>query len=281
MPEDTPQPPRNTAWETGWNPDTSRTPGTRRLWLAGVLALATVAACATAISVMDDHRDRPARATGAPAPSDEVTEPGLISFGSPSPSEIATSPEGSAATRPGGRKEPQNAGTPSAEPSSAPASKAPADPPASRPGSPSAPKPAVRWRSLRSVNFPDRYWHVSDGLVRLDPIGSATAREDATFKLVKGLADSACYSFATADGDYLRHRSFVLRSERDDGTALFEKDATFCPRDAPVSGAIMLESVNFPGRFLRHRDFRLRLDPFQRDSLYRSDSAFRLVDGLA
>ena len=31
-------------WEDGWAPDTSRAPGTRRLWLAGGLAVATVVA---------------------------------------------------------------------------------------------------------------------------------------------------------------------------------------------------------------------------------------------
>jgi hypothetical protein len=131
------------------------------------------------------------------------------------------------------------------------------------------------------VNYPDRYWHVSGGYVKLDPITSASARQDATFKVVKGLADSSCYSFATHDGRYLRHRSFLLRSERNDGSGLFEQDATFCPRTSAYSGAVMLESVNYPGRFLRHQNFQLKLEPSQYSDLYRADSAFRLVDGLA
>jgi hypothetical protein len=118
--------------------------------------------------------------------------------------------------------------------------------------------------------------------VRLDPIGSGSEqREDATFKRVKGLADSSCYSFVTSDGDYLRHRNVVLRKDSDDGSALFRQDATFCPRASAYSGAVMLESVNYPGRFLRHQDFQLRLDPYQNTSLYQADSAFRLVEGLA
>ncbi|MFJ9420541.1 AbfB domain-containing protein [Streptomyces sp. NPDC101249] len=277
MPEQTPRPPQDHPWDTGWTPDTARTPGTRRLWLAGVLALATVAACATAISVTDRHRDRPERTAAAPAPSDQVTEPGLISFGSPSPSEAA-SPAGETDEKAAdGERTPRTPDAPahrSATPS------APAAPSAPRTSPTAAPKPSATWRSLRSVNQPDRFWHVTGGLVRLDPVGSARDRADATFKLVKGLADSSCYSFATAGGGYLRHRDFVLRAEHDDGSALFEKDATFCARPAEVSGAVVLESVNFPGRFLRHRDFLLRLDPFRYGPLYRADSAFRLVDGL-
>ncbi|WP_234426270.1 AbfB domain-containing protein, partial [Streptomyces kebangsaanensis] len=90
-----------------------------------------------------------------------------------------------------------------------------------------------------------------------------------------------CHSFATADGGYLRHRGFLLRAEPDDGSALFRQDATFCPRVSAHAGAVMLESVNHPGRFLRHQNFQLRLDPYQSGDLYVADSAFRLVDGLA
>ncbi|MFF7974741.1 AbfB domain-containing protein [Streptomyces sp. NPDC007905] len=60
-----------------------------------------------------------------------------------------------------------------------------------------------------------------------------------------------------------------------------EQDAVFCPRTSSFSGAVMLESVNYPGRFLRHQDFRLGLDPYQNTDLYRADSAFLLVDGVA
>ncbi|MGN5378292.1 AbfB domain-containing protein [Streptomyces lasalocidi] len=135
--------------------------------------------------------------------------------------------------------------------------------------------------SVRSVNYPDRYWHISGDYVRLDPITSTADRRAATFTVVKGLANSGCYSFATADGGYLRHRDFLLRAEHDDGTDLFRQDATFCPRPSSVGGATMLESVNYPGRFLRHQNFRLKLDPYQDTDPYRADSAFRLVDAPA
>ncbi|WP_449488396.1 AbfB domain-containing protein, partial [Streptomyces purpurascens] len=111
-------------------------------------------------------------------------------------------------------------------------------------------------------------------------IGRPEQRDDATFRRVSGLADSSCYSFTTADGRYLRHRSFVLVEDGDDGSALFRKDATFCPRPVYPSGAVMLESVNYPGRFLRHRDFQLRLDPYQHYGQFRADASFRLVAGL-
>jgi hypothetical protein len=122
---------------------------------------------------------------------------------------------------------------------------------------------------------------VRDGSVRLDRIGSGSEqREDATFRRVTGLSDSSCNSFTTSDGRYLRHRGFLLVADRDDGSPLFREDATFCPRVRSPSGALSLESVNYPGRFLRHRDFQLRLDPYEHSRQYRSDASFQIVSGL-
>ncbi|MGI5374517.1 AbfB domain-containing protein [Streptomyces sp. CA-251387] len=275
MPENKTRPPQDQPWENGWAPDTSRTPGTRRLWLAGGMAVATVVACVTAIAVSDRAPDHTSAAASSSA--SDTTTPGLISFATPSQTTPAKGKSGlatpQAAPRAPGQ---QHATTPKPAPE-------PSKSPSSGTGSPTtAPKPpAGTWRSVRSVNYPDRYWHVNSGYVKLDTVGGSESREDSTFKLVKGLADASCYSFATADGTYLRHRDFVLRSERNDGSALFRQDATFCPRAAAYSGAVMLESVNYPGRFLRHQNFQLKLAPFQNSSLYLSDSAFQLVAGLA
>ncbi|WP_328428542.1 AbfB domain-containing protein [Streptomyces sp. NBC_00443] len=272
MPENKSRPSQDQPWENGWAPDTSRAPGTRRLWLAGGMAVATIVACATAIVVMERAPDEQTRS--APA-DDNTTVPGLISFASPS----ETPPKGKSglstaeATTRAPRQ--QDAGTPKPAPK-------PTESSSREAGSSAAPKPpaATTWRSVRSVNYPDHYWHVSGGYVALDPVRGSESREDSTFKQVKGLADSSCYSFATHDGAYLRHRNFVLRPERHDGSAQFKQDATFCPRDSSHSGATMLESVNYPGYFLRHRNFVVRLERFEYSSLYLADSSFRIVGGL-
>ena len=276
MPETTPEPPRNQPWENGWAPDTSRAPGTRRLWLAGALALSTIVACATAIAVMDRDSDRPSRASGIPSSAVAETPPGLISFASPSTNGVTT---------PAGRSGPSSAQastspSPSSHDSAAGGSK-PSKAPGTHASSPSHSNPSATYRSVQSVNYPDRYWHVSGDYVKLDPPAGSESRQDSTFRVVKGLADSSCYSFATHDGKYLRHRNFLLRDEPNDGSSLFKQDATFCPRASAYSGAVMLESVNYPGRFLRHQNFQLKLDSYQYSDLYQQDSAFRFVAGLA
>ncbi|MER5197900.1 AbfB domain-containing protein [Streptomyces sp. NPDC002755] len=279
MPENKSRPSQE-HWENGWAPDTSRAPGTRRLWLAGGLAVATIVACVTAIALNDKPVDDKSDARQGQTLSDEETEGGLISFATPSASGSAT-PTGKRSTTASASASPKTSSSPEAQGSSTP--DAPAAPSASSTTTkPSTPKPAATQRSVRSVNYPDRYWHVSGGLVKLDPVGGSESRADSTFTVVKGLADSSCSTFVTADGTYLRHRDFVLRAERNDGSTLFKQDATFCAVPSSYSsGAVMLQSVNYPGRFLRHKNFSLRLDTYGYGSNNREDYSFRLVDGLA
>lgn len=277
MPDSNSRPPRHPSWENGWSPDSSRVPGTRRLWLAGAMAIATVAACVTAITVTENQAADPSLTKDRPADA-SASGPGLISYPTPTPTDSGAHTPGRTSASPGGRTPTSDSALPH------PAATGPATDPAESlsPSPSSSPtKASTSRRSVRSVNYPDRYWKVSGGLVTLDPVGDPRSREDATFDLVKGLADSSCHSFATSDGRYLRHREFVLRAEPDDGSALFEQDATFCPREAPASGAVLLESVNYPGRYLRHQHFRLRLDPYRRGGADPADFSFRLVDGLA
>lgn len=262
-------------WETGESPDQTRVPGTRRLWAAGVLAVAVLIGSVTAIALEERRPDDTARdRTGQTNSSDDslvsgVSLPpaapeGKSGLSSPQPSKSKSSAPSD--TQQGGAKPEPSTST------SAPAGK---KPPSSFTSS--------SWKSVQSVNYPDRYWHLRSGMIRLDQVstrsGSET-REDSTFKVVSGLADPSCYSFVMEGGRYVHHEGFRLQADRDDGSKLFEQDATFCPRRSFHSGAVMLESVNYPGRFLRHRDFGLRLEPVENHQLYWADTAFRLVKGL-
>ncbi|MFE1289070.1 AbfB domain-containing protein [Streptomyces sp. NPDC058751] len=260
-------------------------PGTRRLWLAGGLAAAVTIAVIAVISVSGTHSDASSRGTGNRTASD-TANPFLL--GAPAPAGSTTAPAGkSALSSPGTSL--------SASPDSAsrnPASPTPSDrssggtgaPAPAASGTASTPRPAPALKSVQAVNYPDRYWYLSGGQILLAPVSSrstAATRRAASFKVVPGLAKSSCYSFATSDGSYLRHRDFRLRADRDDGSALFRQDATFCPRPSRRSGAVRLEAVNYPGWFLRHRDFRLGLERHERGRLYGADSSFRLVRGWA
>ncbi|MFJ8019304.1 sigma-70 family RNA polymerase sigma factor [Streptomyces sp. NPDC096311] len=132
--------------------------------------------------------------------------------------------------------------------------------------------------ALRSVDEPGDYVSQSGRLGVLDGVGAAGSEVDrraATFTFVPGLADPDCYSLRDAAGRYLRHYFFRLRLDANDGSAVFQKDATFCVRSGAADGSVSLESYNFPGRYLRHRaDRQLWLDPSENTAAYRSSRSF-------
>jgi len=135
--------------------------------------------------------------------------------------------------------------------------------------------------ALRSVDNPGDYVSQSGRLGILGPVGatsSAATRQAATFTFVPGLADPRCYSLRDATSRYLRHYAFRIRLDTDDGSVIFQKDATFCPRSGSTAGSVSLESYNYPGRYLRHRDnLQLWLDPFKNTAAHRASRSFVLV----
>ncbi|WP_408648130.1 family 43 glycosylhydrolase [Streptomyces gossypiisoli] len=145
--------------------------------------------------------------------------------------------------------------------------------------------PTHTTRSLQSVNFPGRYAAVrSDSLGHLDPVTSsstAAVKQNATFTVVPGLADSTCYSLRDSSGRYLRHMDFRVRFDASNGTALFRQDATYCARPGSATGSVSLESYNYPGRYLRHYYYELRVDPYQDNATFRADSSFTAVSPWA
>ncbi|MFF7390212.1 AbfB domain-containing protein [Streptomyces scabiei] len=278
-------------WETGVAPNDTRIPGTRRLWLAGALALAVVSSCVTAITLQgsgpDDSSEKNGRTTAAddrvlPALSLPPTSPpatsapdGKSGLSEPQGSEVDSKNgdgKGKDADGSKGSDDKQQGG---AKPTSGP-SKSPA--PTKKP-----PSRSTTRKSVRSVNYPDRYWHLRNGVIQLDQVSSRSGsetKEDSSFKVVSGLANSSCYSFRMADGRYVRHQSFVLRASGNDGSRLFQQDATFCPRSG-YSGSVMLESVNYPGHFVRHRSFQLRLERAEHSGSFYADATFSLVKGFS
>jgi hypothetical protein len=132
--------------------------------------------------------------------------------------------------------------------------------------------------ALRSVDSPGAYVSRSGSLGVLGPVdadSSASTRQAATFTFVPGLADPRCYSLRDTTGRYLRHYAFRIRLDVDDRSAIFRKDATFCPRSGSTAGSVSLESYNYPGRYLCHRDnLQLWLDPSGKTASARAGRSF-------
>ncbi|MEE2036672.1 AbfB domain-containing protein [Nocardiopsis sp. CT-R113] len=110
----------------------------------------------------------------------------------------------------------------------------------------------------------DRYLRHENGLAFTAPVdedSSALLRADATWRIVPGLADDACFSLESHNrpGEYLRHAESRVSREPSDGSTLFEEDATWCAVPGLGGDGVSFRSYNFPDKFLRHYDSELWL----------------------
>jgi RNA polymerase sigma factor (sigma-70 family) len=131
--------------------------------------------------------------------------------------------------------------------------------------------------SLEPVDDPGTFVTTADDLGILTRVRSTSdypVRRQATFTAVAGLAKSGCFSFRAPDGRYLRHSSWRIRLDPDQGTPLFRGDATFCTGNGPAAGTVILETSNYPGWYLHRRGSELWVDQNER-------TAFRLRPALA
>ncbi|MFD8064761.1 AbfB domain-containing protein [Streptomyces parvulus] len=119
--------------------------------------------------------------------------------------------------------------------------------------------PTDRRQSLRVTTWghTNRYLRHADSLAQTEIVeagSSGLLKQDATWTLRRGLADSSCYSFESVNypGRFLRHADSRVRTATDDGSALFRQDATFCARPGLGGSGVTFESINIPGSYLRH-----------------------------
>lgn len=108
-------------------------------------------------------------------------------------------------------------------------------------------------------------------------------KADATFHVVRGLADGNCFSFESSNypGHYLRHRDFRVRKDLYDGTDTYRKDATFCSKPAlDKSDNISLESKNMPGYFMRHKNGEVWMEVIEDNDLAHQDASWHVAAGL-
>ncbi|MFF7184324.1 alpha-L-arabinofuranosidase B [Streptomyces sp. NPDC008222] len=121
----------------------------------------------------------------------------------------------------------------------------------------------ISLRATTSCCTGDYIRHQDDAAVISSVTSSSSAldKNDATWIVRRGLADSSCVSFESRNypGDFLRHQNFRLYRQPMNGTALFRADATFCPVTGKSGTGTSFASYNYPGRYLRHYDHGLYL----------------------
>jgi RNA polymerase sigma factor (sigma-70 family) len=138
--------------------------------------------------------------------------------------------------------------------------------------------------SLESADVAGTFVTTADDLgtlTRVRSTGDYTARRQATFTAIAGLAKPECFSFRASNGRYLRHASWRLRLDPDQGTPLFRGDATFCIGKGATAGTVTLEASNYPGWYLHHRGNELWVDQTDGSAAFLRETSIRLRPPLA
>ncbi|MFD4025532.1 AbfB domain-containing protein [Streptomyces sp. NPDC058576] len=145
-------------------------------------------------------------------------------------------------------------------------------------------------RSLRVATWghTNRYLRHADSLAYteiVDAGSGSTLKQDATYTVRRGLADSSCYSFESVNfpGQFLRHADSRVRNSPGDNSALFRQDATFCARPGVGGTGVTFESLNIPGSYIRHYESAVHLASgdgsggFDRPQTLTADSSWTLA----
>ncbi|MCT2589938.1 AbfB domain-containing protein [Streptomyces sp. N2-109] len=133
-------------------------------------------------------------------------------------------------------------------------------------GSVDLPRDAYRSLRVTTPGFTDRYLRHYDALGFTEPVDAGSPdllKQDATWKIVPGLADPSCYSLESRNypGEYLRHQESRVQRAAPDGSLLFREDATWCavPGLSGTADGVSFRSYNYPQKYLRHYDTELWL----------------------
>ncbi|KAF2035647.1 arabinofuranosidase/B-xylosidase precursor [Setomelanomma holmii] len=111
---------------------------------------------------------------------------------------------------------------------------------------------------VTTPGYDTRYIAHSGSTVNTQVISSSSStalKQQASWTVRTGLANSGCFSFESVDtpGSYIRHSNFALLVNAGDGSKLFNEDATFCPQTSLNSaGTHAFRSWSYPTRFFRH-----------------------------
>jgi hypothetical protein len=113
--------------------------------------------------------------------------------------------------------------------------------------------------SLRvtTSGYDTRYIAHTGATVNTQVVSSSSAtslKQQASWTVRSGLANSGCYSFESVDspGSFIRHYNFALQLNANDGSKIFGEDATFCSLPGLSGTGNSIRSWSYPTRFFRH-----------------------------
>lgn len=110
---------------------------------------------------------------------------------------------------------------------------------------------------VTTAGYTTRYLAHDGSTVNTQVVSSSSTtalKQQASWTVRTGLANSACFSFESVDtpGSYIRHYNFALLLNANDGTKQFYEDATFCPQAGLNGQGNSIRSWSYPTRYFRH-----------------------------
>ncbi len=133
--------------------------------------------------------------------------------------------------------------------------------------------------SLRSMNFPSHFVRHRQNAVMISGIASPQDQQDATFRMIPGLADPNMVSFESVNypGQFLRAIGGRVELQPFQDTYVFRSDATFQRVPGLANTALASFTLhNRPGVFLRHRNLMLHAEGHNTPE-FPADATFELV----
>ena len=136
--------------------------------------------------------------------------------------------------------------------------------------------------SLQASNYTGSYLTAVNGTARLVTPANATDRQQATFRMVPGLAgQGVSFASATSANQYLRHQNNQILQQTSDGGDVFKRGASFL-QHAFLAGTCgcttgtcsSYESVDWPGYYVRHRNFSFYIDKLDGSDGFKQDASF-------
>jgi hypothetical protein len=115
--------------------------------------------------------------------------------------------------------------------------------------------------SLRATTagYTTRYIAHTGATVNTQVVSSSSStalKQQSSWTVRAGLANSGCYSFESRDtaGSFIRHYNFALQLAANDNSKAFKEDATFCPQAGLSGQGSSIRAWGYPTRYIRHYD---------------------------
>lgn len=135
--------------------------------------------------------------------------------------------------------------------------------------------------SLESYSYPGYYIRHFNGRGMISYVDGPQDADDATFRIVPGLADSRCISFESRNhpGSYLNQDDGEIYLDGWSSDPIFQQDATFCPRPGLAdSRDLSFETCSYPGEYLNLASDDLLYVSSGSGWVFEEDATFSLVD---